>query len=108
MSLEFGKKPYFMPVFFSGEEDHGINDTSLHAPADINVISLTYETDREALESIIPDCFELMEPYVNVKFCEFFRCSWMAGKGYTLINVNCPVRFKGERDEMDGHVREPR
>ena len=45
MSLTFEKKPYFMPVFFSGEGEHGINDTTYHEPADINVISLTYETD---------------------------------------------------------------
>lgn len=104
MSLKFEKKPYFMPVFFSGEGEHGINDTTLHEPADINVISLTYETDREALESRIPDCYELLEPYVNIKFCEFFGCSWLAGKGYTLINVSCPVRFKGERDDMVGDL----
>ena len=34
MSLKFEKKPYFMPVFFGGEDEHGINDTSLHSPAD--------------------------------------------------------------------------
>ena len=75
MSFKFEKKPYFMPVSFSGEEEHGISDTSFHAPADINVISLTYETDREVLESYIPECYELLEPYVNIKFCEFFNCS---------------------------------
>ena len=102
MSFKFEKKPYFMPVSFSGEEEHGISDTSFHAPADINVISLTYETDREVLESFIPECYELLEPYVNIKFCEFFNCSWMAGKGYTLINISCPVHYKGERDDLDG------
>lgn len=106
MSLTFEKKPYIMPVFFNGEEEgsKGICDTSYHEPADVNVISLTYETDWEILESCIPECYELLEPYVNVKFCEFFRCSWMAGKGYTLINISCPVHFKGERDDLDGDL----
>ena len=105
MSLQFDpKKQYFMPVFFNGENCDGINDTKNHAPADVKVLSVTYETDREALEAVIPECFELLEPYVNVKFCEFYDLSWMAGKGYILINVNCPVHFKGERDDMDGDL----
>ena len=107
MSFKFDpKKQYFMPVWFNGEDKDtgGICDTRPHEPADINVISLTYETDREILESYIPDCFTLLEPYVNVKFCEFFGCSWIAGKGYTLINISCPVHFKGERDDLDGDL----
>lgn len=106
MSLVFdNNKVYFMPVFFNAEDKgSGINNTAPHPPADINVISLTYETDREVLESCIPECYELLEPYVNIKFCEFFNCSWMAGKGYTLININCPVHFKGERDDLDGDL----
>ncbi len=106
MSLEFRQKPYFMPVFFNGEkgDDNGITDMRYHKPATINVISLTYETDREVLEDCIPSCYTLREPLVNVKFCEFFNLPWMAGKSYTLININCPVHFKGEQDDMDGDL----
>ena len=105
MSFKFDpKKQYFMPVWFNGENCDGINDLAFHKPADVDVISVTYETDREYLESLIPDCFTLLEPYVNVKFCQFYNLSWMWGKGYILININCPVHYKGEKDEMDGDL----
>ena len=66
MSLTFEKKPYFMPVFFSGEGEHGINDTTYHEPADINVISLTYETDREVWRKLYRQLVQDNEELDNV------------------------------------------
>ena len=43
-------------------------------------------------------------PYVSVCLCEFTNLDWLASKTYNLINVNVPVHFKGERDDLDGDL----
>jgi len=73
-------------------------------PAEVEVIGVTYETDREVLESMIPDCYTLNDPFVSVLVCDFHYLGWAAGKSYNLVNVNCPVHFKGEKDDLDGDL----
>lgn len=72
-----------------------------YEPGEVQVASITYETDREALEKLIPECYTLNDPYVTVAVCEFKHLGYLAGKAYNLINVNVPVHFKGERDDLD-------
>lgn len=116
MALKFEKdKIYMMPVFFGPSslqnEPEGRNGnpprTMSHGhyqPSVTNVFQVTYETDREVLESMIPDCYTLNDPYVSVTLCEFTNIGWLNGKTYNLINVNVPVHFKGERDDLDGDL----
>lgn len=114
MSLKFEKnKQYSMPVFFGPTSlsnrpaGNGRPAKAMHEyyqPGDINAISITYETDRAVLESMIPECYTLNDPYVSVAVCEFTNLGWMAGHTYNLINVSVPVHFKGERDDLDGDL----
>lgn len=111
MSLKFNPdKAYVMPVFFGPtwmqqqpfEGGKGMRDH--FQPGEVNVASLTYETDADVLEAMIPDCYTLNDPFVNVSVCEFTNLGWLNGKTYNLINVNVPVHFKGERDDLDGDL----
>lgn len=110
MALQFENgKVYLMPVFFGPtwcqqNPENGKTFTSHYQPGVVNVVSLTYETDREVLEKMIPDCYTLNDPFVNISVCEFTNLGWLNGKTYSLINVNCPVHFKGERDDLDGDL----
>lgn len=114
MALKFEKdKVYMMPVFFGpssmqSEPDRpgkpGRKMTDHYQPGDVNVVQVTYETDREVLEQMIPDCYTLRAPYVTVCLCEFNTLGWLNGKSYNLININVPVHFKGERDDLDGDL----
>lgn len=111
MSLKFDKnKAYLMPVFFgptwSQQQpfEGGKTMVDHYQPGIVHVTNLTYETDRAVLEDMIPDCYTLNDPYVTVAVCEFTNLGWLNGKTYNLINVNVPVHFKGERDELDGDL----
>ena len=116
MALKFEKdKPYLMPVFFGPSsmqsEPEGRNGAlprtmarGHYQPGETHVFQVTYETDRDVLESMIPDCYTLNDPYVSVTLCEFTNLGWLNGKTYNLININVPVHFKGERDDLDGDL----
>jgi len=100
----------FMPVFFgpaySQNTVAGAEATKngYFKPADVNCLSISYETDRELLEECIPECYTLREPIISVNVCEFNYLGWANGKKYNLININCPVHFKGELDDVDGDL----
>ena len=109
MSLKF--KPgtiYMMPVSFgpiwSQQQpwEGGKQMTDHFQPPVVNVVNLTFETDRDILENMIPECYTLRDPYVTAAFCEFTNCGWSHGRTYSLVNISCPVHFKGERDDVDG------
>lgn len=111
MSLKFNeKKAYLMPVFFGPTWcqqqpwEGGKGMDAHYQPGEVNVVAITYETDRELLEAMIPDCYTLNDPYVSVNVFEFAKLGWLNGKTYNLINVNVPVHFKGERDDLDGDL----
>lgn len=114
MSLIFqDDQIYMMPVFFGPQPGHLRPDlpgqpgkcmNDYYQPADVHTISVTYETEREVLERMTPDCFTLNDPYVSVNITEFTNLGWQAGKTYNLIGITCPVHFKGERDDLDGDL----
>ncbi len=114
MSFKFEKnKVYMMPVFFGPSSIQSppgkhMSDpffpNDFYSPGDNHVVSVTFETDRELLESLIPECYSLKEPLVSVSVVEFTNLGWLAGNTYNLINITCPVRFDGERDHLDGDL----
>lgn len=96
-------KAYIMPITFGPTcARYPDIDTKYHMPSDLEVISVMYETDKDALEALIPECYTLNHPYVNVIQCQLRNQAHMGGKPYNLVNINCPVHFKGERDDIDG------
>ena len=102
---------YLMPVAFGPDSGHylpSINGqpekriTDYYHPGDVQLTQVTYETDPDVLEAMIPDCYTLNDPWVSVTVCEFTNLGWQFGRTYNLINVSAPVHFKGERDDIDG------
>jgi len=114
MSLKFKNGAvYMMPVFFGPSSMQCAPGQNMadpyypgehYKPGDNNVINVTFETDRGKLESMIPECYKLLEPYVTVSVVEFNNLGWLAGHNYNLINVTCPVHFDGQRDHLDGDL----
>lgn len=95
-------KAYLQPVSFGPSNIiQPAPGKKYYEPGEIHVASITYETDREVLEKFIPECYTLNDPYVTVALCEFTNLGYLAGKSYNLLNVNVPVHFKGERDDLD-------
>jgi hypothetical protein len=56
-----------------------------------------------ALERHIPARFALVgDPVVTVEFYYMAGIDWLAGRGYTMIDVWWPVMFEGQRDQAVG------
>lgn len=108
MGFEFDKNArYIMPVYYGAlQQKPGTFDPtpyiSMMQPADIEAFSVSFETDREPLESILPEGFSLIEPTVTVMFCDFAHCGWLAGNSYYLINFLVPVHYEGKEDKING------
>lgn len=109
MRFKFEKdKVYEMPVFFGPvpvPKNPGPGGRYVHKkPADVEAISVFFETDSEKLESILPEGFSLNAPVLSVIVCEFGNIGNFAGHTYYLINISTPVHFDGSRDHLDGDL----
>jgi hypothetical protein len=70
---------------------------------DVTTLSVGYLTDREKLEQYLPEPFAIRgEPILSVYYAMNREVEWLAGGGYNLLGVDVPVRFDGERDQVDG------
>ena len=67
---------------------------------DREYLIITYATDRAALERLVPEPLEMVEPVVR---CEFIRTPHSTGFGaYNAFAQVVPVRFRGE---IGGYTR---
>jgi acetoacetate decarboxylase len=89
---------YLMPVHFGG----GKFDPTAKLTQKATSLTISYETDKSLLEKFIPEEFELLKGELQVAFNKFTEINWMYGGQYNLINVGAPVRFHGEKDQLEG------
>ena len=89
---------YKMPVHFGGEPFYPVRTVY----GDMTSISISFETDEEALLRIIPEDFDLISPSVNVQFAECRDIDWMSGGEYRLIQASVPARYVKNTDTIDG------
>lgn len=89
---------YKMPVHFSGE----IFKPVCSVYGDMTSVSISFETEEEALLKIIPEKFDLTSPAVNIQFAECRDIDWMSGGEYRLIQASVPVRYIKNEDVIDG------
>ncbi|MDP6154232.1 MAG: acetoacetate decarboxylase family protein [Phycisphaeraceae bacterium] len=73
------------------------------AGPDKTCYTVSFLTNSEQLERLMPECFELSgEPVVSVTVGYLKNVEWLAGRGYNIIAVSWPVAFNGERDHVTG------
>jgi hypothetical protein len=66
-------------------------------------LAVTYRTDPAKLEAILPPGMSLRgEPLVTVSCAWFKRLYWLAGRGYGIVVVDFPVRYRGKVETLDG------
>ena len=67
------------------------------------LITASFLTQASALEKHTPARFHLAgEPVVTIEFHYMTDIDWLAGRGYTMIQLWWPVTFMGKRDHVTG------
>lgn len=67
------------------------------------VRSVSFLTNREQLEALLPEGFEVDgEPVVTVSASYFTEIEWLAGRGYNTLGVSFPAAFQGKQDRATG------
>jgi acetoacetate decarboxylase len=70
---------------------------------EIDIVAYQYLTHKEALESVLPECFlPTKEPMVTVFFSQYNGLEFMAGGGYRTATFQVAARFDGEKDHIEG------
>ena len=67
-----------------------------------NHYRVVFETDPKQLEQILPEGFELIDPYVFFTFSSLRNCAFLAGRGYELVSVEIPTVYQGKEDKVRG------
>lgn len=109
MSFQFKKnKVYEMPVFFGPMPGTKNMDADgkyiLKKPADVEALTVMFETNPAQLEALLPDGFSLNAPVLSVAECEFANVGYFNGNTYTLLNISVPVHYDGAEDHLDGDL----
>lgn len=70
---------------------------------DVTMMIVSYETERKALQQYLPAPLEVAAtPLITVTYACNKQVDWLAGRGYNLIGVSAAVRYKGEKEQLDG------
>lgn len=109
MGFQFMKnKVYEMPVFFGPMPGNkNLDDKGNYVfmkPADVESITVLFETEPDKLERLLPNGFTLNAPVLSVAECEFANIGYFAGNTYTLLNISVPVHYHGAEEQMDGDL----
>jgi hypothetical protein len=66
-------------------------------------ISISFLSNREQLEELLPEGFALDgEPVVTVAAEYITEIEWLAGRGYNVLGVSLPAVFHGKKDHVRG------
>jgi Acetoacetate decarboxylase (ADC) len=108
MSYRFeANRIYRMPTHFGPapgprQLPEGVVADSKRSPRRLSVAA-SFLTEAARLERHLPEGFALAgEPVVTVEFHYMTAIDWLAGRGYTMINVSWPATFTGRQDYATG------
>lgn len=107
MSFKCEKGKFYMqPIFFGPTTTMQSLDGKriLHQPAKGECLGVTFETNQDQIDELLPECFTSNAPVISVQACEFADIGWLAGHTYNLINISTPVHFKGREHDLDGDL----
>ena len=66
-------------------------------------VSVSFLTDADALEAMLPECFTRDgDPVVTVFAKYMTQIEWLAGRGYNVLGVSFPAAFAGAEDQVCG------
>lgn len=65
-------------------------------------VAVSFRTDPERLQELLPPRFRLVDPLVTVEAGYLSNLAWLAGRGYNLLSVSFPVEYRGEVDTARG------
>jgi hypothetical protein len=66
-------------------------------------VATSFLTDPDKLAALLPPRFELAgEPVVTAEFHVLSELEWLAGRGYSMLQVKFPTAFRGDRDMACG------
>ena len=95
-------KVYMMPLIMGPIAPEQENRIGL-VYHEIQYVGLQYETDPNAVQALLPDCYRPAEkPTVTMMFCYNDGVEFLAGRGYRIATVNVAARFDGEKDHVEG------
>jgi len=70
---------------------------------EVEMLAVQYETDYDAVQALLPDCFQPAKiPVVTASFGYFGGVDFLAGGGYSIVAVSVGARFDGEKDHVEG------
>ncbi|NIQ32921.1 MAG: acetoacetate decarboxylase, partial [Nitrososphaeria archaeon] len=93
------KKLYMMPLIMGPISDR--NQGSQYEK--VEMLSLQYKTNHEAVEALLPDCFKPAdEPTVTIAFGFNDGVDFLLGRGYNVVIVLLAAKFLGEKDNLEG------
>lgn len=58
-------------------------------------LTVTFESDGDALARLLPPKFELTEPVFTVRAALFTEITWLAGRAYSVLGVYIPAEHVG-------------
>ena len=61
-------------------------------------LSIPFETEEKALAQYIPDCFEILEPVVDVRFLHCGEVDFLSGGSYNILDASVPVQYMENKD----------
>ena len=93
---------HFGPSLGPRQGEAGRKFVNLESPK-ITAISVSFLTNQEQLEELLPEGFEMgAEPVVTVEVTYITEIEWLAGRGYNILGVSFPVVFNGKKDHAEG------
>lgn len=71
---------------------------------DIHSVTLAAHTDAAMLQALLPAGLKLDgEPRIEVVFTAFRNIGWLAGRGYDIVMVRIPARWREQGQPVAGH-----
>jgi hypothetical protein len=70
-------------------------------------ITVSYLTDRAAIEAILPPGFIIpleFEPIVTAEIQYLKEFDWLAGRGYNTLGVKLPIIYRGKDGDVPGVI----
>jgi len=66
------------------------------------MIGVSFMSNREQLEALLPEGFEVAGDTVTVVASYIKEIPWLAGRGYNTLGIIFPATFHGQRDRVTG------